>query len=68
MRIHEARFVGSDLAFSFFSGSTSRGTSFLTTLRILNRKPLEAGAGNQYNGHQGQDDEFDDFIKKRLCS
>ncbi|EEF65645.1 hypothetical protein HOLDEFILI_04214 [Holdemania filiformis DSM 12042] len=53
---------------SFFSGSSSRRTSFLTTLRILNRKPLEAGAGNQYNGHQGKDDEFDDFIKKRLCS
>lgn len=24
----------------------------MTTLRILNRKPLEAGAGNQYNGHR----------------
>lgn len=37
------------------------------TLCILCRKSLEDSALNEYNEHQGKDDEFDDFNQKRLC-
>ncbi len=68
MRTYEARFVGSDRAFIFFRLIFIAGNLIFDDFAYSNRKPLEAGAGNQYNGNQGKDDEFDDFIKKRLCS
>ena len=48
----EARFVGSDRAFIFFRLIFIAGDLIFDDFAYSNRKPLEAGAGNQYNGNR----------------